>query len=221
MREGVRDAFEHKNWGDRNTPRSGSGSTLDATAPLRGALPAIFERYSVKTFLDAPCGDWTWMQEVDLNGVHYIGGDISLEVVESVKEKHQALGREFFHLDITSDPLPKADLMMCRDCLFHLKWWLRWEFFENFAKSDIPYLLTTKHHNARNAKLRDNAAFKLFNPCAAPFNFPEPVEEISETGPYNDDPEFLQTRAGRQQRSVAIWSKEQVIDVLKQRETKT
>lgn len=219
MRDAVRQAFETKSWAERNIPRSGPGSTLAATAPLRDALPELFDRYSVKTFLDAPCGDWTWMQEVDLSGVHYIGGDISLEVVEAVKEQHGGSGREFLHLDITSDPLPKADLMMCRDCLFHLKWWLRWEFFENFAKSEIPYLLMTRHHNTRNARVRDNAGFKLFNPCVEPFNFPEPLEEISETGPYNSDPEFLGTRAGRLQRSVAIWSKEQVIDVLKQRKS--
>ncbi|MEX0305822.1 MAG: hypothetical protein AB3N12_00415 [Ruegeria sp.] len=221
MRDGVRTAFESKSWAGRNVPRSGPGSTLAATAPLREALPDLFERYAVKTFLDAPCGDWTWMQQVDLNGINYIGGDISLEVVQSVQEQHTAPGREFRHLDITSDPLPQADLMMCRDCLFHLKWWLRWAFFENFAQSDIPFLLTTKHHVSKNAKLGNNAGFKLFNPCAAPFNLPEPIEEICETGTLNSDPEFLQTREGRLQRSIAIWSKEQVIDALKRRENET
>ncbi|WP_152563387.1 hypothetical protein [Ruegeria halocynthiae] len=218
MRDSLRVAFESKSWSGRaNGPRSGPGSTLAATEPLREALPRIFNQFKVETFLDAPCGDWTWMREVDLNGIRYIGGDISLQVLEEVKAQHGVPGREFVHLDITSDPLPKADLMMCRDCLFHLKWWLRWAFFENFVASDIPYLLMTRHYILRNPRLQNNANFKRFNPCAAPFNFPDPLETISETGEINQDPEFLETSVGRSQRSLGIWSKGQIIDVLKQR----
>ncbi len=217
MRSGVRNAFESKSWAGRNVPRSGNGSTLEATAPLRRALPDIFERYKVKTFLDAPCGDWTWMQEMDLTGLSYIGGDISLEVVQSVQEKHAAPGREFVHLDVTSDPLPRVDLMMCRDCLFHLKWWLRWAFFENFVRSETPYLLTTMHYVPINERLKNNAGFKRFNPCVAPFNFSDPIETIEETGEINLDPEFLQSTEGRDQRSLGIWSRDQVIDALDRR----
>lgn len=215
MRDNVRNAFESKSWsGRRRGPRSGPGSTLDATAPLRAALPRIFDTYRVKTFLDAPCGDWTWMQDVDLSGIRYIGGDISLQVVDAVKEQHGAPGREFMHLDITSDDLPKADLMMCRDCLFHLKWWLRWAFFERFVASLTPYLLTTMHYVPVNPRLHNNGGFKRFNPCAEPFNFSDPVETISETGEINLDPDFLETRAGRNQRSLGIWSRQQVVDAL-------
>ncbi len=217
MRSGLRNAFENLSWaGRRKGPRSGQGSTLEATAPLRAALPGIFERYRVRTFLDAPCGDWTWMQHVDLTGIDYTGGDISLEVVDAVKARHEAPGRSFIHLDITSDPLPRVDLMMCRDCLFHLKWWLRWAFFENFVQSGTPYLLTTMHYIPVNGRLRANAGFQRFNPCAAPFNFDDPVETISETGEINLDPEYLQSPAGQNQRSLGIWLREQVIAALEQ-----
>lgn len=219
MRDSVRSVFENKSWaGRRNGPRSGPGSTLAATAALRAALPRIFVEYKVGTFLDAPCGDWTWMQQVDLNGIHYIGGDISTEVVTEVKDMHAAPGREFIHLDITSDALPKVDLMMCRDCLFHLKWWLRWAFFENFVESEIPYLMTTMDYVPRNPRLQRNGDFKKFNPCAAPFNFPDPIESVSETGEINLSPDFLETPEGRKQRSLGIWSRDQVIDALERRE---
>ncbi|WP_170789725.1 class I SAM-dependent methyltransferase [Ruegeria lacuscaerulensis] len=222
MRSGVRNAFESKDWsGRQGGPRSGVGSTLIATAPLRKALPEVFERYKVKTLLDAPCGDWTWMQEVDLTGINYIGGDISLEVVQSVQQMHAGPGREFIHLDITSDPLPKADMILCRDCLFHLKWWLRWAFFENFVQSGIPYLLTTMHHVEVNERLRNNAGFKRFNPRVEPFNFDDPIEEILETGEINLDPDFLQTREGRDQRSLGIWSRAQVMNALERRSNGT
>ncbi|WP_170377761.1 class I SAM-dependent methyltransferase [Ruegeria atlantica] len=218
MRSGLRDTFETLSWsGRRNGPRSGHGSTLAATRPLRDALPRIFDEYNVKTFLDAPCGDWTWMQHVDLTGIQYVGGDISLEVLEEVKQQHAAPGREFMHLDITSDTLPKADMMMCRDCLFHLKWWLRWAFFENFVASGIPYLLTTRHYIPQNPRLPRNGGFKRFNPCVAPFNFSEPIETVSETGEINLDPEFMLTREGQKQRSLGIWSRDQVIDAVARR----
>ncbi|WP_170562747.1 hypothetical protein [Ruegeria atlantica] len=219
MRDSVRSVFESKSWaGRRNGPRSGPGSTLAATAALRTALPRIFVDYKIGTFLDAPCGDWTWMQDVDLNGIQYIGGDISTEVLTEVKDQHAAPGREFIHLDITSDALPKADLMMCRDCLFHLKWWLRWAFFENFVESEIPYLMTTMDYVPRNPRLQRNGDFKKFNPCAAPFNFPDPIETVSETGEINLNPDFLETPEGRKQRSLGIWSRDQVIDALERRE---
>jgi hypothetical protein len=33
--------------------------------------------------LDAPCGDFNWMKEVDLSAVHYTGGDIVEPLVNS------------------------------------------------------------------------------------------------------------------------------------------
>ncbi len=219
MRSNLRDAFENKKWGvgKPGVPRSGRGSTLEATEPVRANLPSIFERYNVKTFFDAPCGDWFWMQKVDLSGINYIGADISAEVIEDVKREHAGENRTFTHLDITSDTLPKADLMMCRDCLFHLRWPLRWRFFENFANSDIPYLLTTMHHVQRNRRIKKNGAFAPFNPRAEPFNFSDPIEQFSETGEFNADPEFLQTPKGRKQRSMGLWSRKQITDAVERR----
>ncbi|PKQ11569.1 MAG: hypothetical protein CVT70_13780 [Alphaproteobacteria bacterium HGW-Alphaproteobacteria-1] len=215
MRDDLRSEFEQKDWSGRKADsRSGAGSTLAATQAVRDALPGVLERYEVRTFLDAPCGDWFWMQHVDLSGVTYIGGDISREVLDAVALRHAGAGRSFVHLDITSDPLPEADMMMCRDCLFHLKWWLRWTFFKNFAKSGIPYLLTTMHHTTVNRRLHKNGGFAPFNPCAAPFNFPDPLETFSETGDIKLDPAYLDTSRGRRQRSMGVWSRAQVVGAL-------
>ncbi|MFD0860071.1 class I SAM-dependent methyltransferase [Roseovarius aquimarinus] len=215
MRDALRDEFETKDWSGRKVEsRSGSGSTLEATEALRAALPDLLKRYKVKRFLDAPCGDWFWMQHTKLGRTHYTGGDISAEVIEAVRAEHGRKNREFVHLDITSDPLPDADMMMCRDCLFHLKWWLRWKFFENFAQSGISFLLTSMHHGTWNKRLRKNGDFAPFNPCAAPFNFPEPLETIAETGEIDLSPEVLETSRGRRQRSMGLWSRAQVIEAV-------
>lgn len=215
MRHNLKDVFETKTWGTKEgIPRSGIGSTLAATEPLRLALPGIFERYEITSFLDAPCGDWHWMSHVDLSGVDYIGADISTEIVEQNKAAYSAPNREFTVLDITSDPLPKADMLLCRDCLFHLKHWLKATFFMNFVKSEIPYLMTTMHYVHHNRNPRRNGGVAEFNPCSAPFNFAPPLEYVHETENMNLDPEFLQTMEGQLQRSLGIWSREQVKEAL-------
>lgn len=208
MREKLRSAFETKSWagGRSKAPRSGPGSDMESTAALRKALPDIFERYSVKRFLDAPCGDWHWMQTVDLDGIDYIGADISKTLIEENTAAFAKDGVRFVHLDITSDELPASDLLLCRDCMFHLKFWLRWQFFENFAKSDSRYLMLTMHHVEVNDRVRVNGGFKPFNPTVEPFNLPQPLEMIPE-----------QTKGTA--RSLAIWSRAQVKEALLRRKS--
>lgn len=219
MREELRVAFEKKTWEGPNKerPRSGGGSSMQMTARLRANFPRIFEKYGVKTFLDAPCGDWFWMQHVDLSGISYIGGDISDEVVAANQARFSRPGARFLHLDITSDPLPAADLMMCRDCLMHLKTSMKWSFLQNFAVSNIPYLLTTVHHVLLNRVVKENGNFRRFNPMIAPFFFGPPLEMIPETADTLDADILENREAAPDHRSVAIWSREQVLAVLASR----
>ncbi len=45
-----------------NESRSGPGSTLEATAGSRQFLSRFVKEYKIKTFLDAPCGDFSWQR---------------------------------------------------------------------------------------------------------------------------------------------------------------
>jgi len=188
------------------------------THNLRMALPRIFEHYGVRTFLDAPCGDWFWMQHVDLTGLDYIGADISKEVVDANIAQFSRAGVSFLHLDITSDKLPDADLMLCRDCLMHLRHPMRWAFLENFVASGCRYLLTTVHHVRQNEQLPINGDFRRFNPMVAPFKLPSALEMIPETADTLPD-EVLQGRvAARDHRSVGLWSRDQIVEALSGRQ---
>src|SRR5687767_419266 len=69
-------------WGSAES-RSGQGSEVGATTSIRPFLSELFAQLSIRTFLDAPCGDWNWMRLVDLKGVNYIGADIVPAVIES------------------------------------------------------------------------------------------------------------------------------------------
>src|SRR3989304_1173971 len=86
-------------WGIDET-LSGVGSTLEHTATLRRALPDLFAKSDVKSILDIPCGDFNWMQHVDLSGIEYTGADI---VEDLVRRNHHRFAREgvrFLHLDV-------------------------------------------------------------------------------------------------------------------------
>src|SRR5271163_1998520 len=47
-------------WEDAES-RSGPGSTLASTTSLRRDLAMLLVKMDVKTFFDAPCGDFNWM----------------------------------------------------------------------------------------------------------------------------------------------------------------
>lgn len=214
MREDLRAKFETKSWakGRDDVPRSGPGSDLAATAQLRAALPGVFDRYKVQSFLDAPCGDWFWMSHVDLGSITYIGGDISGELVDDVAARHSSDTVSFRHLDITSDPLPQVDMMMVRDGLFHLQHALKWAFYRNFLDAGTPHLLSTINHVKQNGDLKESGRWKPFNPMLAPFNLPTPLEMIHETDPDlpDDWQAILERDDHKTHRSLGIWTRDQI-----------
>ncbi|MEL7114600.1 MAG: class I SAM-dependent methyltransferase [Pseudomonadota bacterium] len=211
MRKELQEQFTEINWGKgkKDIPRSGHGSTEDYTAGLRAELPRLFRAYNVTRFLDAPCGDWTWMRLVDLDGIDYVGLDIVEDIIAQNRAAHGRKTVRFGTADITSDPLPHADLMMVRDCLFHLQFEMIWAFLRNFAASGIPFLFTTSHHEAdANRDLRRNGRFRLLNLQIAPFHFEPPIYAIGDTPEGSDHPP----------RIMGVWSRTQVNAVLRQAE---
>lgn len=124
---------------------SGAGSSLAATVEIRRRLPEIIDRYGVRHLLDAPCGDFHWMQKVVRTRptLHYTGGDIVTKLIADNRRRFGTGRVRFEPLDITADPLPAADLMMVRDCLFHLSHADIGRFLANLARSEIELLLTT------------------------------------------------------------------------------
>lgn len=188
---------------------SGPGSELFYTINLREKLPNLFETFKIDSILDAPCGDFNWMKEVigkcDLK---YTGGDIVLDLVQRNKQLYAKNNIEFIHLDITKDPLPYADLLICRDCLFHLSFESINRFLFNFIKSDINYILTTTHYNElkfENSDIMDGG-FRLIDLLSKPFNLtPEVLFEIDDWTP------------GHPKRRLCLWSKDQIKNALETR----
>lgn len=162
--------------------RSGEGSDLVQTEVIRTELPKIIQRYAVRTFLDAPCGDWYWMQKTDLGVEHYIGVDIVEAMINKHTEVFGSPSRTFECLNLATDPLPEADLIFSRDCLVHLTYADALKIVKNFKLSGAKYLLTTTFVSRKknNDLVGVDNFWRALNLCLPPFNFPEPLLVVNE-----------------------------------------
>lgn len=137
--------FSTNYWGSAES-KSGFGSSLKATTQIRRELPEIFQKYQIRNVFDAPCGDFHWMQHVVREtSINYIGGDIVEPLINENTERFGSLNINFYKFDITMDRFPKADLWLCRHCLFHLSYADIAAALKRFLASDIPLIATTSH----------------------------------------------------------------------------
>lgn len=169
--------YETNGWKNKES-RSGPGSTLAYTENLRKELPILFKKYNIENVLDAPCGDFNWFKDiVATQNINYTGGDIVSSLIDKNNSMYKSDNINFELLDITKDPLPDADLMVCRDCLFHLSNEDIKKFFVNFINSNINYLLTTTHVNLDEFKNYDieSGKFRKIDLFSDPFSLPKDV----------------------------------------------
>ena len=178
----------------RGSSVSGTGSDPDATAPLLAALPALLAGIGVRTILDAPCGDGNWMAELAYPLEHYTGIDVVPAVVDAATAAHGGPTREYRVGDLIRDPLPQADLVLCRDCLVHLPLAEGIEALANIRRSGATWLLaTTFPSRAANADIR-MGRWRPLNLCRPPFSLPAPDQLVSEQ--FGADPRFADKSLG-------------------------
>ncbi|MFC4721197.1 class I SAM-dependent methyltransferase [Geojedonia litorea] len=165
---------------DSDESISGAGSDLIHTQTLIKELNKLLKQYDINSMLDIPCGDFNWMRKVDLNDINYIGADIVPDLIKNNILMYEQATIKFQTLDLTSDPLPKTDLIFCRDCLVHLSIKNIYKALVNIKKSKSRYLLTTsfvKHSKNRNIK---TGAWRKLNLMNSPFYFSKPLTVINE-----------------------------------------
>jgi hypothetical protein len=170
--------FENNSWQDPIS-KSGPGSNPSYTKRLRWALPALVKKYGISSMLDAPCGDFVWMKDIIFpTGFQYFGCDIVKELVYDLQEKYGSATRKFAEFDIVSDKLPNSDLWLCRDCFIHLPNAYVFRALENFARSEIPYLLASNYHYGASNPDVVMGGFRLINLQVDPFFLPKPIDSI-------------------------------------------
>ena len=162
---------------------SGTGSDLIQTEVIRKAIPSLLQKYKCKSMIDAPCGDFYWMQAVDLQIEKYIGVDVVRPLIQDNQSRFGNHQRSFLYLDIINQVLPKADLIFCRDCLVHFCYSDIVKAIKMFKQSGSTYLLTTsftEDHAALNSVIT-TGEWRPLDLRLEPFYFPPPIEIINES----------------------------------------
>lgn len=195
-------------WGNEES-RSGNGSSLAYTSGIRQALPKIFEKYSIQSIFDAPCGDFNWMRSVvGDTDITYGGGDIVPELIKKLQAEFGRDNLSFTRIDLTANKMPKSDLFFCRDLLFHLSFEDAKKVLENFLESGTPYIMTTTHQLNDSQGNHDivSGDFRLLDLTKEPFLLPKKaLETVSDYK--HPDPE----------RYMKIWGREEVFSSIKKR----
>ena len=216
MKEVFTDIYVNDKWVYKpGYPKSGFGSMKQNAANLAKQLPDLFAEFEIQSVLDAGCGDMTWMSDLlpELQ-INYHG----IDVVDELIVTNQIMYPEykFSVCDISQDALPTADLMLCRDCLFHMSLEGIANTLKNFAKSDIKYLLTTNIEDTekllsteRGSKFHTNnnvqdGEWCLLDLRAEPFGLTSDVRKKL----------FDFTELTVVHRYMCLWDKQQVIDAI-------
>jgi len=162
----------------------------------------IIKKYKIKSISDCPCGLFeNWMRFVDLTNVKYTGYDINDLAIERNKKNNPDLS--FFEFDIVDDKLPYADLVICRDCLFHLPDSFVLGAIENFYNSGSAYLLATDYSwvevntDLTKEELELECGFRFINLEIKPFNLGSTIEIHNE--------EVWREYEGGHNRQMALW----------------
>ena len=177
--ERFRHIYKSNHWSEAESV-SGPGSTLEETEPIRRELPSLLKELGATSLLDLPCGDFHWMKNVDLTGVHYIGGDLVGDLVERNHAKHACDGVEFRKIDLLNDMLPTADVILCRDCLVHLSLTDIRAALVNISQSGAKWLLTTNFPSVTQNDDIVTGQWRPVNLTLPPLNLPQPTEIIAE-----------------------------------------
>ena len=171
-------------WGDE-TSVSGPGSSMEQTTEIRIQILQLIRKYKINTIIDAPCGDFNWMQElvksIEDEIDQYLGVDIVEELVNENNKKYQTSKINFKQIDITRNVVPIADLIICRDCFLHLSYRNIFKILKNFRKSGAKFILASSYIEHKNSNvLNYSIGGRALNLASFPFNVKNPTEIINE-----------------------------------------
>lgn len=142
----------------------GNGSTRAHTKNIRAWLPKIVDRYGIKTVCDAGAGDLHWKQGMQWN-VDYFPFDLI--------PRHESIGK----LDITTQALPKCDMILCRMVLNHLDE-TRIQMALHLFKGSAEYLCATQF-NGEDLPQR-SPQFTRLDLRKSPYGLGEPLSKVQD-----------------------------------------
>lgn len=176
----LKDTFNYtadsNSWGSSESV-SGAGSELAVTAPVRECLGQWIRKYSIRVFVDCPCGDANWQGHIPgIEKIQYHGYDIADLPLERARTKHAHTAMTFENLDLTSAvPSLRGDLIMVRDVIQHLPLDKGRKMLENAKASGAKYIAVTSFTDGVNHGTTA-AGFYKNNVHQSPFGMPPPLE---------------------------------------------
>ena len=195
---GRQSTFEHvyasAAWthGDANVPLSGSGSTIEGTSSTRAAIMRVISEHKIRSLVDIPCGDLTWMPQLfprfRENNVTYTGIDIVPSLIEKHRTRYPHL--RFQQLDYAKNELPvEAELIFNREALQHINFYDVFLALHHFSLTRKGrYLLTTSYEYEENNNFNwvDGATNTIIQLDKSPyFLTPEAIYEDGRPGGIN------------------------------------
>lgn len=163
--------------GTIDAPASGGGSSLPATTTVRHSLPSLLDELGARVVLDVGCGDFTWMRSTPI-AQEYIGVDIVQSVIDANNRDFRSDRRNFFTLDAVSDALPDADVVLCREVVFHLSFDDARKLFRNILSRPREFVICTNDLGTWFNRDIESGDFRSLNLHRRPFNFPAPARLI-------------------------------------------
>jgi hypothetical protein len=154
---------------------SGPGSLLENTDNLIEELPKFLKEKNISSMIDLPCGDFNFMNKVDLTNIKYQGYDVSENAVNMCKAKRPDL--QFSVMDAVKDPLPYADLIFVKDLFLHLSFDCIQKILDNIVRSKCKYFAVSRygHGGEQNREQASGIGSRAIEITKPPFNFAYPI----------------------------------------------
>jgi hypothetical protein len=162
----------------------GPGASVNCTEGLREELPRLLYDLGVQTMLDAACGDWNWMQMINLHGIHYTGWDVDPGRIRKCAERagqvtlergpYLAPPRFVVNNMLTVEVVPHFDLILCRDFLGHLTNDYISGVLDKFQASGSQWLLATTYPESDNEFTYNPDNYVWLGYMEHPVNLEEP-----------------------------------------------
>jgi hypothetical protein len=145
---------------------------------VRKLIDYTIDKYNVKSFADAPCGDCAWQTHLrNFPHINYTGMDIVPELILGNSKKHAKYNNaRFMNLDL-------ADTYMVRDVVQHLSLEDGVELIRNVERTGAKHLISNFHVLKKDGSPLANrnieaGRFYPNNVMLEPFNFPNPLYYI-------------------------------------------
>jgi hypothetical protein len=176
---------KYKSIDKHNLLVSGPGSIPGSkqTKNVIANLHDFIRKNNIKTMLDMPCGDFSWMQDLIKlnNNIVYTGYDIVDEIVQINNKKYSSSNIKFIQRDIVNEfNFDGFDLVFIRDFFIHISNNEIIKVINSIKNSKIKFFACLSHNNELKNKDIAIGQHRRINLLISPFNLNSVYYKFSE-----------------------------------------